>query len=80
MGFEHKIRFTPTAPERLEEIVRRVVESAPVANGWPDYDASVEPDGVYFLDNGQSDAAQAALQRLLDEALAQDPTATLVEL
>lgn len=79
IGYEYKLRFTVQHRLRLESFVRALRAAAPVAHSWPAYDAEVQEDGVYFLDNGRSEASSVALRRLIDEALAQGPSVVVEE-
>jgi hypothetical protein len=67
MGIEYNIRYQPHDHASWERFVERIAN--PVSNGWPAFAIELSEQGVYFRDNGWSDAAAIALKRIIDEAL-----------
>lgn len=67
MGIEYNIHYLPRNTKEWTAFVARL--DNPVVNGWPAFKFEFSERGVYFCDNGRSEAAAVALRRIIDEAL-----------
>lgn len=77
MGIEYNIRYVPANSNEWMAFVARL--DNPVANGWPAFRIELREGGVYFCDNGRSQAAAVALRRIIDEALRYGDSVTVEE-
>lgn len=84
MGYEHQIRLPTSSPSDIDAILRGIdgfegynplfkqYSFRRAATGaMPDAHASIEPDGVYFCDNGCGSALLLDIVRALEEQLGQ---------
>jgi hypothetical protein len=78
MGFEYNIRYRPADVNAWADFVARL--DNPVASDWPAFQVELTDRGVYFCDNGRSEAAAVALRRIIDEALLHSDSVTIDEL
>ena len=69
MGFEYKTRFSVPTDGSIDRMLALLPDATIDDSSWTQFDVEVKSDGIYFLDNGRSDAAAIAFKQLIDEAL-----------
>jgi hypothetical protein len=77
MGIEYNIRYQPADRAAWDSFVARLAN--PVSNGWPAFSLRLSESGIYFCDNGRTEAAAVALLRIVDEALSHGDSVVIEE-
>jgi hypothetical protein len=66
LGTEYNIRYRPPNLDEWATFVARL--DNPISKDWPAFVIDLRDGGIYFCDNGRSEAA-VAFRRIIDEAL-----------
>lgn len=67
MGFEYRLKFDGAKNFDLKSLESKL--NNPTDHGWDSFKIEISDSGLYFCDNGKSEAAAVAFKKIIDELL-----------